>query len=56
MESYDAYPPSEDVLLGTPDGRLSPVRRFFCLLATFDFLFTFLLFTLCVILIRGSVS
>jgi len=53
----DRYPstidvPSEDVLLGSPEGRhLSPVRRFFCLLVTFDLLFTGLLYILCVILV-----
>jgi hypothetical protein len=55
MDSYESFPqvPSEDVVLGTPEGRnLSPVRRFFCLLVTFDFLFTVLLWSLCVILVR----
>lgn len=53
MEGYSAYViPSEDVLLGTQTGRhLSPVRRFFCLLVTFDLLFTILLWVLSIILV-----
>jgi hypothetical protein len=57
METYQSFPnpPSEDVILGMPEGRnLSPVRRFFVLIATFDFLFTVLLWTLCVILVKGG--
>lgn len=54
MDIFHAYPhaPSEEVILGTAEGRnLSPVRRFFCLLVTFDLLFTVLLWILCIILV-----
>jgi hypothetical protein len=41
---------SDDVVSGTKrDGWMSPVRRFFCLLATFDFLFVGLLWFITVI-------
>jgi len=42
---------SDDILTGslTEAGRMSPVRRFFCLLVTFDVLFTGLLWTITVI-------
>ncbi|XP_021945400.1 stAR-related lipid transfer protein 3 isoform X2 [Folsomia candida] len=57
MEGYSAYViPSEDVLLGTQTGRhLSPVRRFFCLLVTFDLLFTILLWVLSIILMCAGI-
>ncbi len=41
---------SDDVVSGTKrDGWMSPVRRFFCLLLTFDVLFTGLLWVITVI-------
>ncbi|CAL8142270.1 unnamed protein product [Orchesella dallaii] len=58
MEAYRWFEyPSEDVFLGIADGRsLSPVRRFFCLLVTFDFFFTILLWILSIILIKGATT
>lgn len=40
---------TEDYLSGfRDDGRMSVVRRFFCLFVTFDFIFTALLWLICV--------
>lgn len=39
---------SEDLIAGTRhNGRMSSVRRFFCLLVTFDLLFTCLMWLIC---------
>ena len=40
----------ETLAAGTPrEGRISAVRRFFCLFVTFDFLFTTLLWIICLV-------
>jgi hypothetical protein len=40
---------------GSPrDGRISAVRRFFCLFVTFDFLFTALMWIICLVVIKTS--
>ncbi|XP_063544777.1 steroidogenic acute regulatory protein-like [Cydia strobilella] len=42
---------TEDLVAGhRPDGRMSTVRRFFCLFATFDLLFTSLMWLICVMM------
>ncbi|XP_015115356.1 steroidogenic acute regulatory protein-like [Diachasma alloeum] len=42
------YIVSEDLIAGSRhNGRMSPVRRFFCLLVTFDLLFTCLMWLIC---------
>ncbi|XP_063978208.1 steroidogenic acute regulatory protein-like [Diachasmimorpha longicaudata] len=42
------YVVSEDLIAGSRhNGRMSPVRRFFCLLVTFDLLFTCLMWLIC---------
>lgn len=49
ISSVRDYIISEDLLAGQrPDGRMSNVRRFFCLFVTFDFLFTSLMWIICV--------
>lgn len=48
---------SDDVVSGTKrDGWMSPVRRFFCLLVTFDLLFTFLLWIITVLVTGQDVT
>ena len=40
---------TEDLIAGhRPEGRMSSVRRFFCLFVTFDILFTSLMWLICV--------
>ncbi|CAK1593471.1 unnamed protein product [Parnassius mnemosyne] len=42
---------TEEILAGyRPQGRMSPVRRFFCLFVTFDLLFTSLMWLICVVM------
>ncbi|KAI9564628.1 hypothetical protein GHT06_008369 [Daphnia sinensis] len=54
--SYDSLYHNEDYLremlaAGSPrDGRISAVRRFFCLFITFDFLFTTLMWLICIVI------
>lgn len=56
--SHDSVYHNEDYLremlaAGSPrDGRISAVRRFFCLFITFDFLFTTLMWLICLVVIR----
>ena len=38
------------------DGKISAVRRFFCLFVTFDLLFTSLLWIICVIVVRSKIN
>jgi Flp pilus assembly protein TadB len=45
----------ETLAAGSPrDGRISAVRRFFCLFVTFDFLFTTLMWIICLVVIRNN--
>ncbi|CAH4036818.1 unnamed protein product [Pieris brassicae] len=45
---------SEDLIAGhRPQGRMSSIRRFFCLFVTFDLLFTSLMWLICVVM-RGE--
>lgn len=49
VPSIHDYIISEDLLAGQRlDGRMSAVRRFFCLFVTFDFLFISLMWLICV--------
>uniref|UniRef100_A0AAR5QD71 START domain-containing protein n=1 Tax=Dendroctonus ponderosae TaxID=77166 RepID=A0AAR5QD71_DENPD len=51
IPSIHDYIISEDLLAGQRlDGRMSAVRRFFCLFVTFDFLFISLMWLICVML------
>ncbi|CAH1116944.1 unnamed protein product [Phaedon cochleariae] len=51
ISSLRDYIISEDLLAGQRlEGRMSSVRRFFCLFVTFDFLFTCLMWIICVML------
>ncbi|XP_023020470.2 steroidogenic acute regulatory protein-like [Leptinotarsa decemlineata] len=51
ISSVRDYIISEDLMAGQRlDGRMSNVRRFFCLFVTFDFLFTSLMWLICVML------
>ncbi|KAJ8925633.1 hypothetical protein NQ315_009478 [Exocentrus adspersus] len=51
LPSLRDYIISEDLLAGQrSNGRMSNVRRFFCLFVTFDFLFTSLMWIICVML------
>ncbi|KAJ8977637.1 hypothetical protein NQ317_003615 [Molorchus minor] len=51
IPSVRDYIISEDLLAGQrPNGRMSNVRRFFCLFVTFDLLFTSLMWIICVML------
>jgi len=49
---------SDDIITGsqTEEGRMSPVRRFFCLLVTFDVLFTGLLWVITVVVTGQDLS
>lgn len=45
----------ETLAAGSPrDGRISAVRRFFCLFVTFDFLFTALMWIICLVVIKKN--
>lgn len=45
---------SEDVIAGSVrDGKMSAVRRFFCLFVTFDLLFTMLLWVICFVVLTS---
>ncbi|KAK9736816.1 Cholesterol-capturing domain [Popillia japonica] len=47
---------TEDLLAGQrPNGRMSSVRRFFCLFVTFDLLFTSLMWLICIMLNGDSI-
>lgn len=49
VQSVGDYIVSEDLLAGQRiNGRISNVRRFFCLFVTFDLLFTSLMWIICV--------
>ncbi|KAJ8942314.1 hypothetical protein NQ318_005306 [Aromia moschata] len=51
VASVRDYIISEDLLAGQrPNGRMSSIRRFFCLFVTFDLLFTSLMWIICVML------